>query len=304
MNATDTLKGELVTFEVKTPDGWGVGTVRTDEDAFHAVTGKMLGIQPGETVELEGAWAESKYGRQFRATRCNSTMPHSVAGVVAWMRSKLPDVGERRALQIVERFGVGTALWDTIENNPYALCTVDGITRERADKIQKACLANRTFREHLITLRGWGLSEKQISRCVERWHTLGETVHAIRENPYQLMDAVHGFGFKRADSVALRAGVLFDAPIRVAAALHHVLAEAMAARGHCWVTSGQLRHQTVKMLGVTEDHVREALATELRGKRMIRRAQRIYRRDLEDAESKSHDAVATMLILQRREVLG
>jgi exodeoxyribonuclease V alpha subunit len=290
----DTLRGELLAFRTNTPDGWGVGTVQA-ADAVHRVTGKLLGVRVGDAVALAGHWKDTRYGRQFAVRTCVSTVPQTTAGVVAWMASVMPDVGERRALAMVSRFGVA-GLWAVIESNPRALCVLDGITPERADAIAAAYTTHRADRDSLIVLRGWGLTDGQVARCLERWDDPGAVVTAVRANPYVLIEHVVGFGFVRADDVALRAGIPTDSPLRIAAALHHLVGEEVQ-RGHCYVPQGRLRVMAEKLLGVPETLVRPAMHREYVAGRMVVRGQRVYPPRLEYDEADCAAALERLLAL-------
>ena len=296
MTDNETLRGELEAFRTHTPDGWGVGTVRGADGQYHKVTGKLLGVRVGDAVELAGRWMDTKFGRQFKVVQCTATVPQTTAGVVAWMASALPDVGEKRALAMVSRFGVA-GLWEAIETRPHALCVIDGITPERADAIAVAYEEQRADRDAMITLRGWGLTDKQIARCLERWEDVAETVEEVSKNPYVLMEHVAGFGFTRADDVALRAGIPTDSPLRIAAALYHLVGEEVM-RGHCFVVQGKLRAMTEKLLGVPETLVRPVMHREYVRGRLVVRGQRVYPPRLDEDEDDSAAKIETLLALQ------
>lgn len=277
------ITGEIVGFAVRGSDGWGTGALRTDTDTI-GLTGKLVGVRVGETCELEGVWDDHpKYGRRLKVRSCTSVRPETTDGVIAWLASTLPGIGAGRARTLVERFGGGEGLWSTIERDPQALCAVDGITPARAEAITKAYDKHRADRDHMILLRGWGLTDSQIARCVEKWKALEAVVEHVRANPYELAQCVYGFGFSRSDAVAMKAGVKYDSPARIAAGVEHVLEE-QTGKGHCYLPSGALMKITAELLGVETRLVASALRTAVRAGRAVRRGQRVYSARLERAE--------------------
>jgi exodeoxyribonuclease V alpha subunit len=287
------LTGKLIAFRAMSEDGWGVGTLDVGTEAIR-VTGKLLGAREGDTVEIEGAWSEHpKYGRQLRVIVCTVARPETEEGIVSWLSSTLPDVGVGRARKLVARFG--TELWHVIEHEHERLTEVDGITQKRASAIAEAYLKHKAERDDMILLRGWGLTDNQIGKCLAQWHTLRLTVQKVGENPYQLAQYVYGFGFERADKVAMRAGVTYDSPLRIEAALDHVLEEA-SGKGHCYLPSGALQLMTQKLLGVQERLVVDAVRAAIRSGRVVLRGDsRLYSQRMDRAEQCCADALRQLL---------
>src|SRR5262245_20502804 len=251
-----TLTGKLYSWRVMGADGWGVGTllpsgVQVDdfpELSTTAITGKLVGVRVGDAIELEGTWGmHDRYGKQFKVRKCTLAASDTLDGVVAWMASTLPDIGEGRAKALVNKFGA--TLWHVIEGEHDKLSQVEGITPARALRIHTEYLRHKSTRDDMIKLRGWGLTDKQIARCVERWGSVAHTVEHVRENPYELSAEVHGFGFDRADKVASKAGVPHDSPHRIAAGIEFTLEEAIQA-GHCFLWGGALKKLSADKLGV------------------------------------------------------
>lgn len=296
MTDQETLHGQLLEFRTHTPDGWGVGSLQLEDGSVAKITGKLLGARVGDALELAGQWMDTKWGRQFKVRQATSTVPQTTAGVCAWMASALPEVGERRALAMVSRFGVA-GLWETIEANPRALCCIDGITPERADAIAVAYEEQRADRDAMISLRGWGLTDKQVEQCLKHWDDAAEVVEEVRANPYVLMEYVRGFGFMRADDVALRSGTPQDSPMRIAAALHHVLGE-QVQQGHCFVAQGKLRVMVEKLLGLPEPLITAAMRDEYARCKLITRGARVYPPRLELDENAAADKLNRLLRLQ------
>lgn len=277
------ITGELLAFNVRSSDGWGTGMLVAKDGTRYAIVGKLVGAAAGETVELEGDWAEhQRYGRQFKFRSCTAVRPESKDGVIAWLCATLPGLGPARAHECVTRFG--SALWDVIETDPRRLCAVDGITPARADAIAAAYEKNRADRDYMIKLRGWGLTDGQIARALEAWGTLAKAIEEVQRNPYSLSQYVFGFGFLRADAVAMKAGVKYDSPFRIAAGVEHVLDE-QTTKGHCYVPSGMLVTVTAKLLGVDERAVVTAVVTAIRTGRAVRRGKRVYSSRLDQAEA-------------------
>lgn len=283
--------GELVDWNRK-PDGWGFGELRTPAGVV-GIVGKIVGARRGDTVQIEGVWEETeRYGRRIKIKSCTAARPESTEGIVAWMVSTLPDIGEGRARKLIERFG--TNLWDVIENTHEALTTVEGITPRRAEAIRDACIAHKAQRDDMIALRGWGLTDNQIAHCVERWGELRAVIDAVRSNHYDLSLHVRGFGFMRADKVATKAGVKHDAPERLYAGIDHVLEEASAA-GHCFMWGGALKKLTTELLEVDPRLVEDAIRAAVKAGRVVWRDKRIYSRRMDVAEQQCAASLKRLL---------
>lgn len=286
------IKGEVIAWrEVR--EGWGYGEIRTRTDGDVAITGKLHMARVGDTVECDGRWSDSeRYGKQFKITRCTVAVPDTNEGIVAWLSATLPDVGETRARALVDTFGA--ELWDVIEHTPEQLRAINGITEARKNAIVTAYHAHRADRDNMIKLRGWGLTDGQIAKCLQTWGTVAEVVDLVHANPYQLIDHVYGFGFVRADKVASKAGIAHDSPARIRAGIEHVLAEAAAA-GHCYVAGAALQKMASKLLGVSPEQVAAGIIEAARTGRIARRGWRIYPIKLDDAEAQCAARLADML---------
>jgi exodeoxyribonuclease V alpha subunit len=278
---TITITGELADWRGLTPDGWGVGHVRT-VDRTIAVTGKLM-ARVGDTIELVGVWTEhARFGRQLKVRTCTVATPESAEGIIAWLTSTLPSIGPGRARALVERFGAG--LWAVIESRPAELAEVPGITVERLEDICAAYHAHRAERDDMIRLRGWGLTDSQIGRCREVWGSIAVVVEHVHANPYTLTEHVHGFGFLRADKVARRAGIAHDAPARVAAGVEYTLETAIGA-GDCFLWGAVLQRRAAELLEVPPAVVAIGIRTAIASGRIARRDRgRYYPRRIDEAE--------------------
>lgn len=281
----DSIRGELVSFRVAGSDFWGFGTLRTLHDGGNlSIVGKLVGANPGDTLELEGDLAHhQKYGKQFKVKTCRVVLPADQSGVVGWLAAKLPQISKRRAEQLVERFGVD-GLWQMLDTGDHmGLCVVDGITPPRADEILAAYRAHKHDRDRMVRFKQWGLTDNQVAKVVEMWGSDAES--RISENPYKLMECVRGFGWQRSDDVAMRMGVRRDDPARLCAGLMHAMDTATQS-GHCFVASGKLVALTTnKVVCISDERaVRNALELLIRTGKLERLEQNIYLPRIADAE--------------------
>lgn len=295
-----TARGELVRLDIKTASGWGIGELRTEDGRSVRFVGTLTGARVGQWIEISGSvQSHERYGDQLRVRGWVTAQPDTAAGTVAWLCSTLPDIGESRARELVKRFGQGAALWDVLESRHTDLAQIRGITPARADAIRAAYLANRAERDHMIRLRDWGLTDRQVTTCRQHWSgtasatSLAELVTGVRAHPYQLARRVPGFGFKRSDAIALAVGIAADSPARIAAGLEHVLGE-QRDQGHCYTWIGPLARLVRKLLGVDVPRIEPMIAELIRDERVVRRGERLYLTAIDRAESTCADVLRAL----------
>lgn len=245
---TQTLDGliERVVF-VSDDDEFAVVRFRPDGQGgpINAV-GALGGLKEGERVRLIGRATQSpKHGDQFRVEAGYPLLPHTAAGIRAYLASgRVPGIGPRLADRLVARFGADTLR--IIEREPDRLSEVGGIGGSRTAQLQAAFIDQNGQREALVFLAGHlvppGLS-------VRIWKHYGpNTIRAVRENPYRMAEEVRGVGFLTADRIARALGFPADSPARAAAAVVHALGEA-SDEGHVYQPRARLLERTLELLG-------------------------------------------------------
>jgi exodeoxyribonuclease V alpha subunit len=292
------MRGEIVAWKV-VRDGWGYGTLvpsgkgpAPKRGDGVRITGTLIGVRVNDSVEITGAWQETKYGRDFKVRECTVVRDESAQGAVKWMASEFPGIGAARAVELQKLFG--DKLWHVIEHEHARLAEVKGITPERAKEIHDAYERVKHKREHMVLLRGWGLTDNQINQCLVEWTTLDKVIAKLRENPYLLCQHVYGFGFMRADAIALKMGTPANAPERVKAGIEYALDEAITV-GHCFVWGRKLQEEAVKLLGINEQMVAQGIRLASASGRVARRGARIYVRRMDTAERELAGGLAELI---------
>ena len=307
MSSTTTLRGQVHSTRV-IRDGWGtLELLAGSDDGRVSVTGHPLGIEAGDTVEVTGSWqTHPRYGRQFRADAIRVVAPSDAAGAIAWICSRLPGVGRKRATAMVERWPLPD-VWEVLRERPWELAVhIPGITPARAAHIGTQYREVEHERERIVALRGYGLTDRQAANVVAKWGA--ETLETLRADPYQLSQ-IYGFGFKRSDAIAQKMGLPANHPSRIRAGLEHMLEEARG-HGHCFVPAGKLIAMTARMLSegavrrVTEaEVVREGRAFIDAGRATQREGRgakgesvaRVYLADVDEAEAAVVRAVVRLV---------
>lgn len=293
--ATDTITGQVRAMRI-VRDGWGIAQVAlASGDAVTPVVGTLLGFEVGDTVEAQGTWTtHPQYGRQFKARIIRTLLPSSADGFITWISRRLPGIGRKRATALVEHWGSPERVHEALlaPGAERELAAVPGIGEAAAAKIVAAYREVSGERERMSAFAAYGLTDRQIARVMDAW---GEhALERLREDPYELIECVDGFGFKRADAVALAMGTPRAHPSRICAALHHVLGEAETA-GHCYVPAGKLVAIAAGLLEVAAADVWPHLRTVTDGRRAVDRSGWVYRSSTDRAEASVASRVVEML---------
>lgn len=267
----------------KPDSSWAVATVEVCEvvgdpcaglspGARITAVGARLGLAaPGEGLRLRGAWEASAYGHQLRVEEQEAMGVKSAAQAHRWLE-RLDGVGPRIAQRLAARFGDGIVevlSTPPAEGEPDPLLEVDGIGEAAARTIREswAEIGASGSLEDLRYLDGLGLTRFEVNVVLDLARKRQVEPRALlAEEPYALMTA-RGFGFKRADVVALKAGVSRHAPARIDAGTLHVALE--ACDGDTMLPSGRLVRVASDALGVEPALVVEAVGRLVAAGRLV-----------------------------------
>ncbi|WP_456384654.1 SF1B family DNA helicase RecD2 [Desulfolithobacter sp.] len=238
---------ERVTFH-NPQNGWSVLRVRTFDRPgdLVTVTVHQTRVFAGATMEFKGAWTEHpRFGRQFKAEQATELKPSSAAALEKYLGSGLiKGVGPKTARRIVRHFGRETL--DVFEHQIERLTEVQGIAEKKLRSITRAWQEHRAIRDVMIFLQSHGISTLFAVRIYKEYGD--RAIAIVSENPYRLARDFYGIGFFSADRVALSLGFDQDSPLRIQAAIRHVLS-ASRELGHCYLTLDQITSQVGELLG-------------------------------------------------------
>ncbi len=218
--------------------------------------GNLLGVQPGESLRLQGGWVKDrKWGKQFKADSYMTVKPSTFTGIEKYLASGLVHgIGKELARRLVQHFGLDTL--EVIDRAPGRLSEVAGIGKVRIERITKAWKEQREIRDVMVFLQSHGVSTTYAIKIYKLYG--GDAIAQVRENPYQLARDVRGIGFASADAIARHLEIAADSPQRAAAGLMHVLRQA-ADRGHVYMARSRLVEKTSELLEVAAELIAPAL---------------------------------------------
>ena len=218
--------------------------------------GNLPGIQPGESLRLQGGWVKDrKWGKQFKVDSYMTVKPSTFTGIEKYLASGLVHgIGKELARRLVQHFGLDTL--EVIDRAPGRLAEVAGIGKVRIERITNAWKEQREIRDVMVFLQSHGVSTTYAIRIYKLYG--GDAIARVRENPYQLARDVRGIGFASADAIARHLEIAADSPQRAAAGLMHVLRQA-ADRGHVYLARGRLIAAAAELLEVGVELIAPAL---------------------------------------------
>lgn len=250
------VEGVVEDIIYKNPEnGYCVLRLETQESDLVAV-GTLPLVSEGETLELEGDYTEHKtYGRQFAVTSFRSRMPADETAVLRYLSSGIvKGVREKTAKTLVSVFGPDTL--DILENEPERVCTVKGISRQRAETISQSLKETVGVKTILLYFQQFGITPSVAFRIFKQWGLRSYDI--IKNNPYRLCE-IPGVGFQSADRIAVRMGYDTESPNRIEAALIFVLNHNMYGSGHTFLPKNKLGQIVSGLLGIDTDTVGNSL---------------------------------------------
>lgn len=229
--------------------------------------GKLPSVSVGETLACQGTWKNHpSYGRQFEVDSFKVQAPADIIGITKYLGSGLiKGIGPVYAKKIVETFGLDTL--KIIEDTPERLREVKGLGEKRSSLIIGCWSEQKVVRDVMIFLQGHGVSPAYAQKIFKVYGASCITI--VQKNPYQLARDIFGIGFKTADLIASKLGILKDAAIRIESGIEFSL-KSLSEDGHVCYPEEDFLPVAREILEVSEDMVKDRLSELQKGNRIER----------------------------------
>lgn len=240
-------------------DGYVIFSFKTGNQVIKA-KGNFLGTELRTHMELilNGEFTESKYGRDLDVKSFEEVEPSDVEGITQFLTAKVKGVGWATARKIAEHFGEETVA--ILTGDPNRVYELHFLNDAQKLNIAEALTQNMAYRDVAIFLMSFNVSAIMVQRIYEKFGN--EAKDVLTKNPYRLTE-VRGWGFKRADEVAIKMGIDPRSPLRVKAVIQYVLNEVIGGQGHLFLLKSDLKAEASKLLGGVADAIYSECANEL-----------------------------------------
>ena len=216
------------------------------------VKGDMLSPQVGLEYTFRGNWERHPlWGNQFAFTEYQASYPTDLDVLRFYLMENCKWIGPSISKHLIDAYGTETLA--ICKKNPDRVASeISGITLRRAKRIAKMLQNNERDEKLQLALKellsGTKISRRAVNKILEKWNQ--DALARIRENPYNLIDAIDGIGFLMADELARKLGYDFSGAPRLRAGILHILKEQAFSQGHICFPRMKLLSETEKILAI------------------------------------------------------
>ncbi len=262
----ETVKGYVEHIVYRNPEnGYTVLELATGSENYTLV-GILPHVGEGEPLEAEGTFVtHPSYGEQFSVERYQVTAPEDVISIERYLGSgAVKGIGPQLAARIVKKFQADTLR--IIDEEPERLAEVKGISGNGARQIAVQVAEKREQRQAMLFLQQYGVSLNLAVKIYEKYGA--ELYSLVQTNPYRIADDIPGVGFKIADEIAQKAGILTDSDFRIRSGLYYTLIRAVGA-GHVYLPRTELLRQASALLDVPAESMEKHIMDLVLDKRLV-----------------------------------
>ncbi|WP_017185313.1 ATP-dependent RecD-like DNA helicase [Alkalibacillus haloalkaliphilus] len=191
-----------------------------------------------------------KFGEQLQVFTYEKELPKTEESLVKYLSSDLfYGIGQKTAQKIVDTLGINAV--DEVLRDSAKLDQVVGLKPETKKQFIADLRLNQGFEQVTVELAKYGIGLQLAGKLYHAYHE--NTIEQLKENPYQFVFDVEGFGFQRADEIAEAIGIKDEHPTRIQAGVLHVL-DQQSSNGHVYVEIEQLLKQLNSLLYQGRSH--------------------------------------------------
>lgn len=246
MNNKDTeYNGIIKTVLFTGEENFSIVRVKLDNGKEITALGKIPCPIKNSRINLKGYLKENKKykEKQLHVTYCKSSLSNEDITAIQFLGSgAIKGIGISTARKIVSQLGNNIS---EIMQNPEELLKVSGITQKKLSKMLPSYRKNMALFE-IFEITNGKISLNQAQKIHQKY---GEDASKVlRDNPYQIIYDISGFGFFKADDLAKKIGFSFDSTERILAGLVYCVRMAEQENGDCFLYFDELKKRAIDLL--------------------------------------------------------
>lgn len=233
------------------------------------IKGSIPFLREGDRLRVTGKIEiHNFYGEQLNVRYAEHIKPTDEDEVFRYLASGIiKGIGDTTAGLIIESFGADSL--EVLQNSPEKLLAIPGIGPKKLEQIVLSYKEQYELRDLIMYFQGLGISINLAMKIYKRFGH--ESIKRVEANPYVLADELVGVGFKQADQIAMKMGVNFHSPFRIASGLTFLLNKE-ASNGNTYAEQAHLVKLASQELQVkTEEIVDEIGSMVVNGQLNIER---------------------------------
>ena len=235
-----------------------------NECAFGESNNKYLGMLAGNTGKLEygvdyKVTAELEFNQkyknwQYKPVEIVPIVPTTLDQSKKFLRSIITD---NQTNALLDKYP--NIIDMIVEKQEIDLTGIKGIREKTFEKIKDKIQSSYGMMELTTFLNPLGVSLKAIEKLFDGNASANVIKQKIKENPY-IITKINGFGFKRADGIALKINPdLVKSKPRTEAFIKFLLKDVASKHGHTWVNTDRFLEECRKNIPECKEFIFELL---------------------------------------------
>lgn len=264
-----------------------IETTEDFSDAEIIIKGYFGELHPSEVYVFKGDFVDhKKFGLQYQVNHYQRYLPDSKEGLIVYLSSDLfHGVGIKTAERIVDQLGE-TAV-SKILNDPKVLNGIQGLNKERKANFVQKLTEHQGFDHVVVNLAKFGIGLKMAQKIYQAYKD--QAIEVLQSNPYQYVFDIEGFGFQRADEIAINNELPMDYPARLQAGCLFSMQESIN-NGHVYLPILSLIEQANLLLQaarykIDSEQIKKELAELHKYRKIVIDEERVYLTQLYYAEN-------------------
>ncbi len=289
-----------VIFESK-ENNYQIVSVYTNDGKDLIICGYFQPLVKELSYEVEGEFVtHPKHGKQLNVKSIKKLIDTSYDGIVDYLSSNFfPGVGEKYAQEIYNKIG-SKCLELIVEDR--GILDKTNLSARIKDVVYESLIKNKSLEELFVKMYDSGLTTKNIMKLYEKYED--KTLNHIYNDPYNLIYELEGFGFKKADTLAIKLGFEKTDSKRIQALIIYTLFNLSESYGMCFVTKDSLFTEAIRInLQQIDDSILDKGLNNLKAKgRIIIDNNNIYLKPIYEAEIEFSERIKSMNTKSRLKV--